>query len=112
MMAVIIIKPITLTACPLGMAMKLSWTQENVVPLAVSIWEFYLALVTIVFLIGGMVTIWTESTLLFRNVHLQITLKLESQSEKRWQIKFWKSCRNLIKIRFGANNFVDAVTPL
>lgn len=65
-------------------------------------------------LYGGMSCVYKESKHLLLNVKSsqgQAVREGKSKKIRMWQSKFFKSC-TILKVRFGGNNFVDALTPL
>lgn len=64
------------------------------------------------FLVGGMAQVMEESHKLIRQWKKPpSTLGIKICREKLWESRFVKGC-DIIKVRFGALNFIDKVTPL
>lgn len=67
-----------------------------------------------VFGFGGQTGMWSDWRALFeRRNHLNIDrYKKQAGWERKWQQRFWESCRNLVKLKFGVSNSVEEETPL
>jgi len=56
-------------------------------------------------LLGGLVGVHLKSKEVLKK------LKSKQRSQFKWEVRFYKSCQ-VIKIKLGSNNFLDALTPL
>lgn len=61
-------------------------------------------------LLGGMVSVYTESNNLFKIVK-KLDLSCGNRVDRMWRRRYWKSC-TLIKFKFGDSNFIETLTPL
>lgn len=98
----------------LVLAARSAWTSENIPRICSGLYLAVLCLVGIVFVIGGYAGVWSESREMFERLDtLNGTRYLDvSRWERRCQERFWKSCRNFVKVKFGVNNYVEEQTPL
>ncbi len=65
----------------------------------------------ILVILGGMVAVYTISKKTLTRAKLAVSQTTMSRYDRRWAKRFLRSC-NAIKIKFGANNFFDELTPL
>lgn len=68
------------------------------------------AALVLLFCLGGMADVYKESILIFRQVKARV-FGATGRKNKKLTETFVKSC-SILKIKFGGNNFVEALTPL
>lgn len=95
--------------------LRFPWTTENTVLIILAIYLICLCVVGALFILGGHANVWIDSRKMFEKLdRLRITKFRRPNGGGDWKLQelFWKSCRNLIKVKFGVNNFVEKDTPL
>lgn len=90
------------------------WAPENLGILLLCGYLTFCSIICTIFILGGLAGLWSDSRVKFErldrtNVSRHVRLR---RKEWKFQQKFWKSCRNLIKVKFGVNNYVEEETPL
>lgn len=93
---------------------QIRWTFDNIAKIISGAYLFTVCLIAIVFVIGGHAGVWSDSKEMFKNLDRLNFTRYASLSgyERKLQQTFWKSCRNLVKVKFGVNNYVEDITPL
>lgn len=93
---------------------RIPWIPDNVPEIIAGTYMMFLCLTGILFVIGGHAGIWSDSQAMFENLDCLNgdRFMVLSRFERRWQQRFWKSCRNLVKIKFGVHNYVEEQTPM
>lgn len=66
--------------------------------------------IAILLFLGGMVSVHLESKKKLLNIR-RLELTYYSRAVRRWARRFWRSCE-IIKFKFGSNNFIEKQTPL
>lgn len=104
------------TALPLSLVLILrqAWTSDNMFNIIMWGYLTCTCVASIIFIFGGHSGLWSDSRgLLVKLDHLNVSRRptLSGKEWKLWQA-FWRSCRNLVKVKFGVNNFVEEETPL
>lgn len=118
LMGILIIAPTSLISITSVIIVRLPWIAENLTLLLLSGYLAFVSLLCIMFVIGGQAGVWTESKRMFIKLDRSNAERIQHCrcKFKRWeskcQLRFWKSCRNLVKVKFGVNNFVEEETPL
>lgn len=116
LMAILIAAVSMAMSMTLVILIRFPWTSENLAVIVVSGYLLGACAVAIIFVIGGQAGVWSESARFFGNLDKLMVDRLVKRQFTRWELKwqqrFWRSCRNLIKVRFGSNNFVEEQTPL
>lgn len=114
MMTVIIVLPTVVIALTVCLILHQPWTSKNAPVLILCGYMACLCMIALLFLIGGQAGVWSDSRKMFEMLdRLNVSRdELLGRWERKWQQRFWKSCRNLIKVKFGINNFVEEKTPL
>lgn len=91
--------------------------RSDVIPTRIPFcWMIVCALI-LLFVVGGQAGVMSESNRMLRDFARAVANKRLlplglTRWEYRLQQRFWKSCRNLIKVHFGIDNFIDELTPL
>lgn len=90
------------------------WTHANMPTIILFSYVAGICAIAIVFILGGLAGVWSDSKTLFENLDRLNVGRHRSlfQKDQKWQQKFWRSCRNLIKVKCGMNNFIEEQTPL
>lgn len=88
---------------------RFPWTGENVIIIGFCGYMALLCMIGILFLVDVFAGVWTHSKIMFEKLARSniTTRNFIAKIQFRLQQKFWRSCRNLIKVRFGVNNFVE-----
>lgn len=115
-MGVIIAAPLFIIPMGTMITIRFPWTSENLLLLVISGYLTWAATVSGLFIIGGQAGVWKDSNMLVEMVD-KLSIKnlisgSSSRQERKWRKIFWRSCRNLIKVKFGSSNFVEEKTPL
>lgn len=91
----------------------ISCTMDNFVLIVYLSYSFFGSLVAIIFVIGGQADVWKESKRMFEDMDRSMVREIvKGIPVTRAEKKFWNSCRNLIKVNFGINNYFESITPL
>lgn len=118
LMTFMIIVPTAMISMTVVLAIRSPWTSENAPIIFISSYYTFLVTIGVVFIIGGQAGVWADSKRMFKKLdrlNLHRLVKSEGfgkRFEWKCQQKFWKSCRNLVKVKFGIGNFVEEETPL
>lgn len=90
------------------------WSGENAGIILICSYMAFLCGVGALFLVGVQAGVWSDSKAMLEKLDSVNVARLGfmRRMESKMQKSFWKSCRNLIKVRFGVNNFVQKETPL
>lgn len=113
-MSVVSVFPCFLIPMATMILLRFPWTSENFMLMAIAAYVLVDSIIAVLFVLGGQAGVWIDSKVLLEKVgQLNVSRVVAfSTRESRWQKRFWKSCGNLIKVKFGASNFVDEETPL
>lgn len=91
-------------------------SAENLTLVLFSLYMATLCVIAVLFVVGGQAGVWTESERMFKDLGRLLVQRRVTGThitkEVKWKERFWKSCRNLIRVKFGINNFVEEETPL
>lgn len=100
-----------------SMVVRLPWNQENIIMILLFAYIALGCVLGVLVILGGHAQVWEESKNMFRNLDRLLVKRRMlgmrySRTEYKWQKRFWLSCRNFIKVKFGVHNFVENETPL
>lgn len=117
LMTLLILIPTVAISSASAIIIRIPWTIQNLVILMFSSYLSTGCTVVTLFVVGAQAGVWTESKNLIRGMeNLKVIRMKRGESIKKLDMKveqrFWKSCQNLIKVKFGVNNFVEDETPL
>lgn len=110
LLSVILVTASIVLAFCMAMLVILPFNSENILTQYLLMIASIDAMLFHLFCFGGMVTVHNMSTVTFRKLRKKTHAGLTSD-ERRSLRKFVRSC-NPIRIKFGANNFVEKLTPL
>lgn len=93
---------------------RLSWTLENLPVIISGSFIFSATFIVIVFGFGRQAGVWSDSRAMFKKFDSLNTERYQklTRRERKWQQRFWNSCRSLVKIKFGINYYMEEHTPL
>jgi len=107
-MTTLIISAIASSSAGVAMLIKLHWNSSNLIALFIFTSCSTNGLLVLMICLGGMVAIRSKSKKVLQENKV---MQGETQRESKIYRKFWQSCP-IIKIKFGAQNFVEELTPL
>lgn len=112
--AILIFNPIMALSMTIVVINHLPWTANNATVILLCAYIALNAFIAIIFLVGLQAGVWSESKSLLEKLAKLILIRqgVLQRLELKLQKQFWKSCRNLIKVKFGANNFIEDETTL
>lgn len=93
---------------------RLPWTSDQATVILLCCYIAGNSIFAITFIVGLQAGVWYESTYLHEQLK-RLAVQRRSmlhQLELKLHKRFWTSCQNLIKVKFGVNNFVDEKTAL
>lgn len=93
---------------------RLPWTRDNAVVIVLCGYLAVICIIGVLFLVSLFALAWSDSKIMFQKLDwLYVTRRnFMSRKGRKLHEAFWGSCRNLIKVKFGVNNFVEKDTPL
>lgn len=114
MMTVFLVGPTICTTLSLVVMLRLPWTSGNIVPVLLNAYIAFICTMAVIFSVGGQAGLWSDSRQMFVKLDRLNAARKDGKGrlERMLHERFWKSCRNLMKVKFGVNNFVEKVTPL
>lgn len=96
----------------------LPWMNENFGIIVLAGYFSISCVLAMLIMVGCQAYVFEESNQMFKIldkyhiiVHGKMTKSIPG-AEFKTQLQFWKSCENLIKVKFGFNNYVESETPL
>ncbi|CAL8121083.1 unnamed protein product [Orchesella dallaii] len=93
----------------LAAMIRLNWDKSNVLSILMAVFIFINSMAVLVISVGGMVTVHLKSKEL--GEQFKWSSVEYKRRQRKWLSKFIKSC-GFIKIYFGGNNFLEALTPV
>ena len=110
-MMVIISAAILITSLSVVILVRLKWSMENI--LMIAMFGMYLAdaMLMIIICLGGMAGVYIKSRVAIRTIKSNDYLSKYNAWEREILNRFCKSCR-VMRIQFGGDNFIEDLTPL
>lgn len=112
-MPLMIFCPLVIVALVPAISLGISWSTENLALIIYLTYSLLASLTLIIFVIGGQADVWKESKRMFVSIDRSlVTSRMQGAAVTRGEEKFWNSCKNLIKVKFGVDNYFEIITPL
>lgn len=108
----VILTATSATSLGIAIVVRLKWIEGNQVIILIAAYLVFACVISLLAILGGQAEVWEESKDMLLNLARLATKLRGTPAERKWQRRFWLSCGNLIKIKFGMHNFVENETPL